>query len=232
MHEGHRERMRNKILTSPESLAPHEVLEILLFYCIPRKNVNETAHELLRRTNGSIKGVLDADMQVLASVKGVGKETACFLKTINKIVDIISQEEIKDDKILCPLDARKEASAIFKNANKEIFVVFYIGQNGNILGKTTITSNKTDKVDLDLTDINKQLFIHKPSSVLVAHNHLSGNVTPSSADDEATKRLGAILMLSGVNFYDHLIYAENSFYSYHSQGRLDKILNQVQNILK
>lgn len=232
MHEGHRERMKDKILTSPESLAPHEVLEILLYYCIPRVNVNETAHELLKRTNGSLKGVLEADMQVLASVKGVGKKTASFLKTINKIVDIISEQETKLDKITCPLDARKEISGIFKNASKEMFVVLYIGQNGSVLGKSTFSSNKQDRVNLDLTEINRQVFIHKPKSVLVAHNHLSGNVNPSLADDDTTKKIGAMLMLSGVNFYDHLIYSENSFYSYYSQGRLDEILSQVHNVLK
>ncbi len=230
MHEGHRERMKNKMLTSPESLAPHEVLEILLYYCIPRKNVNETAHELLRRANGSLKGVLESDMQVLASVKGVGENTACFLKTINKALEIINSQQVKSDKILCPLDARKEASSIFKNATKEMFVVFYLGPNGMVLGKTVTTSNKQDCVELDLTEINRQLFIYKPKSVLVAHNHLSGNVNPSIADDEATKKLGAMLILSGVSFYDHLIYGENSFYSYHSQGRLNEILSQLQKV--
>ena len=231
MHEGHRERLRNKMINSPESLEPHEVLEVLLFYCIPRKNVNEIAHELLKRSNGSIKGVLQSDMQVLAGIKGIGENTACFLKTINKICEYIKAEESVVEKITCPFDAKKEAKKIFENANKELFAIIYLSANGNVLGKTVITSNKQDRVELDLNDIGRQIFIHKPKTVLIAHNHISENVNPSRADDEATKKIGAFLSLSGVCFYDHIIFGlSGNTYSYHAEGRLDELLSQVEKV--
>ena len=90
MHEGHRERLREKLISSPNTLNPREVLEILLFYAIPRKNTNEIAHQLLDMFDGSLRNVLQADMELLKSVKGVGENTAYFLKTMSKILDLIS----------------------------------------------------------------------------------------------------------------------------------------------
>ena len=221
------------MLTSPELLEPHEVLEVLLFYCIPRKNVNEVAHELLKRSNGSFKGVLQSDMQVLAGIKGVGENTACFLKTLNTVFDYIKREETTVEKITCPLDAKTEAKKIFENANKELFAIIYLAPNGKVLGNTVLTSNKQDCVHLDLNDIGRQLYIHKPHTVLVAHNHLSERVRPSLADDETTKKIGALLSLSGVGFFDHLIFGFNdTCYSYHAEGRLDYLLSQVERVFR
>lgn len=220
------------MLNSPDSLEPHEVLEVLLFYCIPRKNVNEVAHELLKRNNGSLKNVLQADMQVLAGIKGIGENTACFLKTLNKVYELVRQEEGAVDKITCPYDAKREVQKIFDNATKELFAIIYLSKGGTILGKTVLTSNKQDCVNLDLNEIGRQIFIHKPQTVLIAHNHMSENVQPSRADDEATKKIGALLSLSGVGFYDHLIFGINTCYSYHAEGRLDELLSQVERVFK
>lgn len=232
MHEGHRERLREKLLTSPESLQPHEILEVLLFYAIPRKNTNEIAHNLLDQFNGSITEVLNADMEVLKTIDGVGANTAAFLKVISKIIDLSSLQAPIKGKITCPLEAYNQVKNIFKKATKEIFVVFYLGRDSSILGRSIMTSDNPNYVNLDLQEINRLVLIHNPSMVLVAHNHLSENAQPSKDDIEVTKRIALLLQIAGVNFYDHLIFCGENFYSFFVEGELDKIKNELISLIK
>ena len=71
-HDGHRQRLRNRFLASPESFEDHELLELILFYSIPRKNTNEIAHRLLARF-GSVKGVLNASVDALTEIDDIGE---------------------------------------------------------------------------------------------------------------------------------------------------------------
>ena len=227
-HDGHRQRMKNKMLLHSDVLEPHEVMETLLFYAIPRKNVNELAHRLLDTFDGSIKSVLEADISVLCSIEGVGENVACFLKTINCIIKRIESEKPSLDKIKNVFDAKEDLIEYFANANKEKFLIYFLGADDLILGKSEFSSNALDRVELNLQEIGRLLVLHKPASVLVAHNHLSGNPNPSLADDKTTKKLYAFLSLHNVDFYDHIIISGKDFFSYSSSGKMLKIKEELE----
>lgn len=233
MHEGHRERLKEKLITSPNSLQPHEVLEILLFYAIPRKNTNEIAHQLLDMFDGSLKKVFSADMEILKSIKGVGENTAYFLKTMSKILDLISVDEpiVEKKKITCPMDTLQIVKPLFESATKELFVLLYLNQDNEVFSKTILSSNSRDYVNLDLQEINRLMLINKPKSVVVAHNHLSGSLSPSKEDNDLTRRFAILLNIAGVTLYDHFIFAENKFFSYKVEGVLDKINEEVKRLI-
>ena len=91
LHDGHRERLRERFLTSPESFADHELIELLLCYSITRRNTNDIAHELLNNF-GSIKDIFDADIPALAASKGVGESTALFLRVVSEILSRYEKE--------------------------------------------------------------------------------------------------------------------------------------------
>ena len=84
-HDGHRERLKKRFLSSPDSFEDHELLEMILFYSIPRKNTNETAHKLLKKF-GSIKGILDASIESLMTVDDIGPNSALYIKAISKLL--------------------------------------------------------------------------------------------------------------------------------------------------
>ena len=231
MHEKHRERMKNKMITHSDSLLPHEVLETLLFYSIPRKNTNDIAHNLLNKFDGSIKNVLEADPEILQTIDGVGLNTACFLKTINNILKSISEQVQDTTKIKSLYDAKIELRILFKNTNKEKLIIIFLGSDNKVLGKYEYSSNFTDYVEINMSEIAKHIVLHKPSAVLVAHNHLSGNVLPSRDDNLTTKKLYALLSINGVAFYDHLIYTEEDCFSYFGTGKLDEIKNSLGDIV-
>ncbi len=223
--------MKSKMLNHSESLVAHEVIETLLYYSIPRKNVNELAHKLLDRFNGSVKTLLDADPVILQTVDGVGENTACFIKTIGRIVQFIEDEKYSNKRINSIFDAQQRIKEYFVNANKEIFIMFFLGADNFIIGKAEFSSNKTDRVELDLDEIERLLVLHKPSAVVVAHNHLSGNPNPSEEDNSTTKRIYTFLHVKNITFYDHLIYSDKEIYSYKEHGQLDKIEREFMKVI-
>ena len=95
MHEGHRKRLRDKFLScGVDNFQDHEVLELLLFYAIPRKNTNVIAHRLLEKF-GSLDAVFDSPLSLLKSVEGVGESTAIFIKTISDITRIYIEKSMR-----------------------------------------------------------------------------------------------------------------------------------------
>ena len=103
IHEGHRARMKKKLLENGErSLADHELLEVLLYYAIPRRDTNELAHRLLKQF-GSLRGVLSAPVQELACVSGVGQQAALLLGMVQMLCRRAAQRE--KEQILNSVDA-------------------------------------------------------------------------------------------------------------------------------
>ncbi len=100
MHEGHRARMRDKYLKSGiSSLSEHEIAELLLFYSMPRVNTNEAAHRLID-TFGSLSNALDADAKDLINVKGIGEQTAVFLKLVKDIALYCQKDKWRERPVL------------------------------------------------------------------------------------------------------------------------------------
>ena len=100
MHEGHRQRLISKLIEGKTLLSDHEILEILLFYAIPRKNVNELAHKLITAF-GSLQGCLDADYDSLLTVDGVGPKTATLIVTFGEILKRVNSSEDKKNLQIC-----------------------------------------------------------------------------------------------------------------------------------
>ena len=132
MHEGHRERLISKLIEGSTILSDHEILEILLFYTIPRKNTNEQAHLLLDNF-GSLKGCFNADYSALVAIQGIGHKTASFIVTLGEIF-----RRMEEDKHQLPTifsyDACKQILIdSFKHLNEEKFVALFLNKSGEII---------------------------------------------------------------------------------------------------
>ena len=97
-HDGHRERLKKRFLSSPDSFEDHELLELILFYSIPRKDTNEIAHDLLNHF-GSLKGVFDADFSELIKIKGIKENSATLIKLIPQISRAYLLDKVSDDNL-------------------------------------------------------------------------------------------------------------------------------------
>ena len=222
LHDGHRKRLREKFKSSKESFKEHELLELLLAYSLPRIDTNALAHTLIKEF-GSLKGVLEADAELLSSVKGIGENSACFLSLINYLTKTLNKKEIAKTKFSNISDCKKSLPELFKDYDHEVFYIIYLNQNNEVINTTLMDSKSKNSVLIDFTEITKGILINKPTSIVVAHNHFATYPKPSDADDVATEKIYTLLKLYKVNFYDHLIVSGNEIYSYFYDNRLQKI---------
>lgn len=229
VHKGHRERQTEKILQK-NKLSNHEILEILLFYAIPRKDVNELAHSLLN-SFGSLKRVFEADAEMLKSVKGVGDRTAAFLIAIGRCIDICAHENEPLPQRFSYDDFKPSLIAAFKPFSEEKFVAFYLDTKGKILLRKIFSNHSPSYVEIKTDELLKGVFSVGASAVVVCHNHLSGDPNPSYSDDRATAAICGSLLSTGVRLADHIIVAGENTFSYRASGRLDKIDARIQESL-
>ena len=206
MHEGHRQRIIDK-LSSNERLEDHELLEILLFNAIPRKNTNDIAHNLLN-AYGSLVNVLHADMDSLMNVEGIGRSTAAYLTTVGLIYTRIGEHRMPE---------------VPRDLTVEVIDVFSIDARNRLSYNMTFSTGDPDRVTVSAEKITQILASQHPVGIVISHNHPNAPAIPSIQDDDFTKRMHLLCTLSGVKLYDHVIVGKDSTFSYFTDGRLDAI---------
>lgn len=225
LHEGHRKRLRLKFKTHKDVLSDHELLELLLSYSIPRKDTNYLAHKLISEF-GSFGAVLKADTEILENIDGLGENTACFLSLIGYVNEKLNENKPSSNGIFTIDEAKKHLVDLFRKEETEVFYAIYLNKQNKVISMTRINGTKSN-VLIDPTEITKGLFINKPHSVIIAHNHFSKFPYPSDEDDKATAKIYSILQLYQVNFYDHIIVSGNEIYSYFYDNRLQNIKDKI-----
>ena len=223
MHEGHRQRMYEK-LKSGDNLYEHELLEILLFNAYARTNTNPIAHALLK-TFGSIQGVLDADVEALCTVEGVGKSVALYLKCIGECMKRKDALNSSGSIVLKNYaDFKKFTASRLGGIRSEVLEIYCISKNGGVKSVFSYTTDERSRVEVKTETVARVLATEKPYGLLVAHNHLSGDCKPSENDDKFTMKVQLMCSMNNVILFDHCIYAsDKNIYSYFATGEIDKI---------
>jgi DNA repair protein RadC len=230
LHEGHRKRLREKFKKGKDLFNEHELLELLLGYAIARKDTNALAHKLISEF-GSLANVLNAPIELLSRVDGVGETTACLLQLTGYLSSIRSQNKKKFQ--LNNIDASKQmAINLFENHDHEVFYMLYLDAKRNVIGSTKLDDGNTSKVSLDFEKFTEGIIAYKPKSVVVLHNHFSKYPYPSEEDDKATAKIYTFLNFHKVSLFDHIIVSGSEVYSYFYDNRLQNIKKSVnENIL-
>lgn len=231
LHEGHRQRMLHRLETGEESLREHELLEILLFNAIPRRNTNEIAHRLLSAF-GSLDGVFNASFQELQTVEGVGAETAAYLRCI-ALCFARKQMCAPSPK---PFDASSFSSLVqerLSGLTEEVIDVYCIDKNEKIKISKRYTSFRRDRASVGVGELSRFLAAQLPYGIVLAHNHPNASCRPSEEDEQFTASVTALCSMHGILFYDHLIVGADGTYSYFRLGRMEGIREafSVGNIL-
>ena len=228
LHSGHRQRLKNKFMSAKESFSEHEILELLLFYSIPRKNTNDIAHKLLD-VFGSLNGILTADVNSLKLVDGLGENSAVFLNLLGYVNKLTSMAKNNKSSLSTISEAKEKVISLFKGADHELFYVLYLNKKDLVTKIEKFDSGSKNSVQINLQELTKNVILNNPDSVIVCHNHFSKYPKPSADDDKLTAKLIYLLNSLKVNFYDHLIVSGDEIYSYFYDNRLQVIKEKIKN---
>lgn len=221
VHDGHRDRMRKRFFTNGLSgFADHEALELLLYYAIPRGDVNPLAHALMDRF-GSLSGVLSAPMELLTQVDGVGERTAALL---HLVLQITQKARLADLEQELALNTRERVGAylleLFSRERNEAVYQICLDGKGKLLACRRLGEGSASAVNLDIRKVVQNAIVYAASSVILAHNHPSGVALPSQEDHAATLRVKAALEAIDVRLEDHIVVADHDFISFSQSGFL------------
>ena len=214
MHTGHRERLKRKFLKyGLDGFEPHEALELLLFWAIPRKDTNELAHKLINKF-GSITAVLDAPIKILKETEGIGESSAIFLKLIPQIARIYQEDKHMVNKKAPSLEeCYDKLVSKFIGRTEETVAVMLFDSKGKIVYDGIINKGSVNAVEIYSRKIIELLSAYSATSIIIAHNHPSGIALPSREDIRSTDKLKIIFENMSVSFIDHIIVADGDFVS-------------------
>lgn len=222
-HAGHRERLRRRfVATGLDGFNEHEVLELLLCYAIPRRDVNDLAHVLIERF-GSLSGVLDAPAGQLMSVEGVGEQAAVLIKLIPQIMRKYQLSGIEGSKKPVLDDVNKAARFIipyFQSLTEESVYMVCLDPLCRVISVQRCGSGGEYSTVTSVKSIVEIATRDRADSVLLAHNHPGGVPVPSTEDIAATKRIAEALKTVDIRLADHLVITGNEFASMNECGYL------------
>lgn len=219
--EGHRARLRQRFLDAGLSgFAPHEALELLLTFVIPRKDVKPIAKELIRQF-GSFGCVLEAAQEDLMSVSGVGQQAATLIALLLPLMRQYQlgladggQKALSQDELIALCRAQLVGQTVEK------FLVVSLDARGRLIRYNIISSGDEGETAVYPRLIAAELLRAGASACVIAHNHPSGLAEPSRADGEMTRALKQILEPLSIRMADHVIIAGNQAFSFTRAGTL------------
>lgn len=227
LHAGHRERMIGKFLNNPDALLDHELLEVLLFFAIPRKDTNPIAHKLLNMF-GNFTALINATPAQLQKVDGIGKRVAAELTVIFNIIKRLRAENKVQPILYNVEDVYSVIGKDLEEVQSETFFMLMLNSRYKLLAKVTFSNYEIDRVKAEIPDIVNAIEMHKPTYAIIVHNHPSGKVEPSELDDHATVKINLICELHGVNLIDHIIFAGKENYSYKYTDRINDLKGKTR----
>ncbi len=218
-HGGHRQRMKERFIEQGlEGFAPHEALELLLFYAIPQKDVNPLAHTLIDRF-GSFSNVLEAPVSELSTIPGIGPSTAAFITLIPHLARYYARSKAKPKQVLTNVQAAGEfCVSLFHGRANETFILIGLDIGARVIAEIVIASGTIDESTVYPRRVAQAVLNAHAHSVILTHNHPGGTLAPSPDDIETTRQIAVLLSSFDVNVLDHIIVADDHYYSFNQNG--------------
>ena len=212
---GHRKRLRNRFLQSGlDGFLDYEIVELLLTLGTPRKDCKQTAKETIKKFKG-LRGALDASFDELRRIKGIGLSNAFGIKLFQAISERYAKEKILKK---IPLTSPKAVADYLKQKlgreKKEHFVILSLDTRNYLIRENIISIGTLNANLVHPREVFKEAIDARAASVIVAHNHPSGDPEPSEDDLIITKRLTEAGKILGIEIIDHIIVAKNGFLSF------------------
>ncbi|MBF0565188.1 MAG: DNA repair protein RadC [Nitrospirae bacterium] len=216
---GHRKRLRERYKKGGiDALTEYEPLELLLTYVNLQKDTKPDSKLLLKRF-GSMRGVMDAALDDLTEVEGIGEQTALLIKLVKDFTAIYFKEKIVvKKKVSSPLDIIDYLKVSLGSLKDEQFMSLYLNSGNEIVALEVISEGTVNHAVVYPRKIFEIALKLKATAVILVHNHPGGSVKPSDQDIRLTKLLKSAADTLGIIIHDHLIVTGNSYLSFVETG--------------
>ncbi len=217
----HRARLRDRFLSGGAAALPdYEMLELVLFRAIPRRDVKPLARTLLDHF-GDFAAVLSAPVDRLAALPDVGPAVICELKVVEAAAHRLAQARIRQRQVLSSWDALLDyCRATMAHRNTEQFRVFYLDRKNALIADEEQARGTVDHVPVYPREIVKRALLLDASALILVHNHPSGDPTPSPADIDVTAQVERAAKALGIVLHDHVIVGKSRELSFRAEGYL------------
>ena len=214
MHEGHRQRMKARFMKNGfQGFSEHEIMELLLYYCLPKSDINALAHTLVDYF-GSVLQVLSAPAGELEKIPGVGPAVITYLSLLRETHRYLNISHGKEKERLLGIDdfGRYLLDYFFGSGNETVYLLC-LDAKGMVINCYLMCEGSVTSANLSFRKVIDTAIRSNAASAVLAHNHPGGLALPSPEDIAVTNRLAKALHMADVTLVDHIIVAENDYIS-------------------
>ncbi len=222
--EGHRRRLQDKFLNSGLSgFHDYEVIELLLTLATPRKDCKDAAKAALKRFK-TLQGVFQASPQELCELKGIGPKNLLGLKLIKEVADrYLEKKLIAKDPIHNSKELFDYLYHSLRDKKRECFNAIFLDSKNKIISMNTLFQGTLTQSSVYPREVVQSALNHQAAALIFAHNHPSGDPSPSKEDISITKQLVFACKVMGINVHEHIIIGNNKYFSFADQGYISRI---------
>lgn len=222
LHDGHRKRVKSRFREAgAAAFEDHNLLELLLFYAVPRQDTNELAHKLINRF-GTYSAVLEASIEELMTVDGVGESTAVLIKLVPEMSRRYMQRSATTEGSIESIGAAgRYFIAKFAYETVEVAYAMFLDTKRRIISCNEISRGVVNATDISIRAIVERALGCRASSVIIAHNHPDGIPIPSTEDEISTQKIKLALKTVGITLADHIVVGGEQYISFTDCGLLN-----------
>ncbi|MBQ3918828.1 MAG: hypothetical protein II695_04070 [Oscillospiraceae bacterium] len=218
--KGHRQRMKDRFLeTGLDGFAPHEMLELLLFYAIPMRDTKKTAHQLIERF-GSLSGVLSAEVSELVKIPYITQSAAVLIKLIPPLLTAYYADAGKGTSYSDTTALSAMFRPYFVGASVSKFLIACFDHELHLINVSEISRGTSSYTSIEMRKILSEVLSSGCAMAALAHNHPGGTASPSEEDIAVTRRINELLSAVDVKLMDHIIVGGTQTYSMRDGGEL------------
>ncbi len=227
--EGHRKRLKQRFLKNGlNGFHDYEVIELLLSLNTPRKDCKPSAKLLLKRFK-TLPAVLEASEKALCDVQGVGHANSLGLRLIKAVADRYLKEKIiSKDVVKNPKDLIEYLNQAIARRNKEVFAAVFLDAKNRVLTSRILFEGTLTSSSVYPREVIISALEHNAAAVIFAHNHPSGDISPSNSDIRITRELFFALKYVGIIVHEHMIISNEGHYSFAAQGFITKFNKEYE----
>ena len=230
LHEGHRKRLREKFVKSGLSgFHDYEIVELLLSLGTPRKDCKPAAKEAIERFK-TLRGVLEAPVEELQQIKGIGVHSAFGIKLVQEV----AREFLRAKMLEKPF--YRSSQEVFdylyhamRGLKKEVFKVLYLNSQNQIIDTVDLSEGTVNSSAVSPREVIEGALKNNAAALIFVHNHPSGAVDPSVNDKSLTRELVYAGRIMRLKVLDHIIIGDNKYYSFAGEGLIEEYETDFMN---